>query len=340
MMRNIKKPSVLVCVVIGILCAVVPAFYQNSFFITALVYTFMYASFGVAWNLIGGYGAQISWCHSSFVAIGAYTCFILYNSFGISPLIGMFPAAGISWLVATGIGYGSFRLRGPFFTLSTIAFAEIIRVLLLYFKDFTGGAAGMSITYKKSDLASLTFKNNIPFYYISLFLLVLIVLLTVWFERSKTGYYLRSIRGDEDAALSLGIETFKVKLTAFQLSAVMTSFVGTFYGFFLSYIDPTAVAGLNLSIQIGTTAIVGGLGTVVGPVLGAFVLQPLNQLVNALFGNTAGASLVVYGLIMIIIVIFRPAGLISFFKKSEKGTTKRRVWPGKRKEQPKGGVES
>ena len=314
MKEKLKERPFIIFAVVAVIFGFLPIIIKNNFFITTMVYTFIFASFGVAWNLIGGYGAQISWCHSAFVAIGSYSSYILYNIFNITPFISMFLGAGISLAVATIIGYGSFRLRGPFFTLSTIAFAEIVRVLLLYFKNVTNGASGMWITYKKPSFLSLTFQNDQPFYYISLLLMILIVLFTIWFERSKTGYYLKAIKGDEDAASSLGIETFKVKLRAFQISAVFVSIIGAFYSFFLTYIDPTAIAGMDLSIRIGTTAIVGGLGTVMGPVLGAFVLQPLNQIINQVFGNIGGASQMVYGLFLIIIVIFRPDGLISFFK--------------------------
>lgn len=295
-----------------------PFFVTNSYFITTLITTFIFAALGVAWNIIGGYGGQISWCHAAFVAIGAYTGFIAYKNFAVSPFL-IFPiGCAVAYLLATVIGYGTFKLRGPFFSLSTIAFAEVIRILLLYFREFTNGANGLWLSYKKPDFFALMFANDIPFYYIFLVLLAIVLLISAAFARSKTGHYLSAIKGDEDAATSLGIESFKVKVRAFQLSAVLAAVVGTFYAFFLTYIDPTTVCGVDTSVKIGFMAIVGGMGTLWGPVLGAFVLIPFINIINLLLGNVGGAGQFAYGIILILIVIFRPEGLISFFRRGQR----------------------
>ena len=305
--------SIIAAVLIILLC--LPLFITNNYFITTLITTFVFAALGVAWNIIGGYGGQISWCHAAFLAIGSYTSFIIYKAFEISPFLTFPIGCVIAYVLATAIGYGTFKLRGPFFSLSTIAFAEVIRILLLYFRDLTNGANGLWLSYKEPNFFALMFADDKPFYYIFLALLVVVLIIARAFERSKTGHYLSAIKGDEDAATSLGIVTFKVKLHAFQMSAVLASLIGTFYAFFLTYIDPTTVCGVDTSIKIGFMAIVGGLGALWGPVLGAFVLIPFINIVNLLLGNIGGAGQFAYGIILILIVIFRPNGLISFFQK-------------------------
>ena len=312
MKKIFSKKSYLV-IIIGLILVVMPAISQDQFLISTFVYTFLFAAFGVAWNLIGGYGAQISWCHAAFVACGAYTSFLAQDYLGLSPFLTMPVGMLISFLLATLIGSGTFKLRGSFFSLSTIAFAEIVKIILLYFRDFTGGASGKWIVYEGSNLLKMTFQNDIPFYYIAFIVMAIILISTALFEKSKTGYYLSMIKGDEDAASSLGIETFKIKLRAFQLSAIFASCIGTIYAYFLSYIDPYAICSMDLSVRIGMMAIVGGLGTLWGPVLGAFLLVPLTQLSSALLGNVSGASMLLYGVVLVLVVLFKPEGIITIF---------------------------
>jgi len=319
--KKITLKSCIIAVLTLILIAL-PQIIDNNYVISTFVYCFSFAALGVAWNIIGGYGAQISLCHAAFVATGAYTSYIAYNAIGLSPFLSMPIGMIISYLLATLIGQGTFKLRGPYFSIATISFAEILRVLLLYFKNFTGGASGKYITFKKESFFNLTFKEDTAFYYIMLVVLVIVLFITAKFAKSKIGYYLGAIKGDEDAALSLGIPAFKIKLYAFQISAVITSAIGTIFGFFLTYIDPTSVGSINLSIKICVVAIIGGLGTLWGPVLGAFLIIPLIELASILLGQKGGSQLL-YGLALILVVIFRSDGLISFFNKSS--TSNRRI---------------
>lgn len=298
--------------VLLVIALIFPIFVSGNYLISILVSCFIFASLGVAWNIIGGYGAQISWCHAAFVSVGAYTNFILATNFGLSPFLTMPLGMLISFVLATVIGYGTFQLRGAYFSIATIAFAESVRILLQYCSGITKGAAGIYVTYRGNSFFDLTFKNDRPFYYIALFLLLITVFATYRFTKSKTGYYLSAIKGDEDATESLGIETFRVKLTAFQISAMMTSVVGAIYASFLTYIAPASTCGLDLSIKIGVIAIVGGIGTLWGPVLGAFIVIPLIELTSVLLGQHGGSQML-YGLLLIVIVIFRPAGVISLF---------------------------
>ncbi|MDR2655367.1 MAG: branched-chain amino acid ABC transporter permease [Oscillospiraceae bacterium] len=286
---------------------------SSSNYIVSIGVTFCtFACLGVSWNIIGGYAAQISWCHSSFVAIGAYTGFLLFNHFGISPWISVFAGTGISAVAALIIGSISFRLRGPFFSLCTIAFAEIMRVWLLFQKNLTQGANGLVITFKQESFVNLMFRKDDAFYYILLVMLILYMLISWLLQRSRPGYYLRAIKVDEDAAESLGIKTHRIKLFAFVLSAVMTSAVGTIYAFFLTYIDPASISSMDLATRIGTMAVVGGAGTLFGPMVGALALVPLSELANVLLGSS-GSGMLLYGGLMIIVIIFRRGGIVSLF---------------------------
>lgn len=156
-------PKSIIIAVLAVILLLVPAITKNNYIITTLVYCFVFSSLGVSWNMIGGYGAQISWCHSVFVAMGAYSSMILYKTLGVSPFISIFVGMALAYALATAIGYGTFRLRGPFFSLSTIAFAEIVRIIIQFWGGLTGGASGYSVQYKGANFINLMFKNDVPF---------------------------------------------------------------------------------------------------------------------------------------------------------------------------------
>jgi branched-chain amino acid transport system permease protein len=297
---------------IGALIRSMGGLYRTNYIITILIQCLVFAIFGICWNILGGYGAQISWCSAAFVAIGAYTNFILHRLYGLSPFVTLPLGAALSLLFSTVIGYGTFRLRGPYFSIATIAFAETLRSVIQYNISLTRGAAGIFVTYRKDSFLDLTFRNDTPFYYIFFLLMLLALFCAYRFTKSKTGHYLSCIKGDEDAAQSLGIETFKIKLRAFQISAMMMSIAGAFYGSFLTYISPFSTASFDLSIQIGVVAIVGGVSTLWGPVLGSFIVLPLIEITGKVLGQR-GSSTILYGFLLIVIVIFCPKGLIHLF---------------------------
>ncbi|MHB1419716.1 MAG: branched-chain amino acid ABC transporter permease [Bacillota bacterium] len=312
-MKTWLTPRRILPLVLLVIMLVIPNVINNNYVVTILVNCMAFAIFGLAWNIIGGYGGQISWCSAAFVATGAYTNYILSVNYSISPFISMPLGMLFSYLMATLIGYGTFRLHGAYFSIATIAFAESLRSAIQYFSDFTKGSAGMYLTYRGDNLWALTFSSDLPFYYITLALLVLGLLFTYRFTISKTGYYLNCIKGDESAAESLGIETFKIKLKAFQISAMMMSVAGCFYASFLTYISPASTGSLDLSIKVGVVAIIGGIGTLWGPVLGAFIIVPLIEIAGVLLGKFGSGNLL-YGLILILIVIFKPTGVISLLE--------------------------
>lgn len=321
--ENLKLRTSLILLIVSAAVLLLPLFIHSNYIISVAVTCFLYSCFGVCWNMISGYGGQISWCHAVFVSIGAYTTILMNNKLGWSPFLAIPVSAAIAFVISTGIGKISFRYRGPFFSITTIAFAEIVRVSLLNFRDFTGGSAGITRPYLGASLWNLMFKNDTPFYYISFVLLVLVVYITFRFEKSKTGYYLKAIKGDEDAAISLGINTSRIKLTAFQLSAILTAIIGVFYAAFINYVQPNTVCGMDFSVKIGSVVIVGGMGTVWGSMVGAFILIPLIELANVLLGAQGGAQLL-YGLALILVVIIQPKGVIYFFGKESRAAAKER----------------
>lgn len=311
-----KKMKYAVAGFFALLILAFPLLADNPYIIHTFFMVFLFATMGLGWNLIGGYGAQLSLGHAAFFAVGAYTAvlFVVYKS--ITPLLGGVVGIVFAVILAIIIGLPSFRLRGPYFTLSTIAAAEIVRTLLLHFQEFTGGANGIPIPFKGENPLFLQFYSKAPYYYLALIMLIAVFLLLRFLEKSKIGRYLAAIREDQDAAESLGINTHKVKMIALIISAAITAACGVLYAFTVGFIDPDSIAGLSLSIEIAVVVIVGGIGTLWGPIVGAGVVILLTELTNMYLGAMrSGASLMLYGLLLIIVILFKPQGLSALFRK-------------------------
>lgn len=277
---------------------------------------FYFGALGCAWNLIGGFGGQLSLAHAGLFALASYPTGLLMMNLGVTPLLGGIAGIAAAVLGALIIGYPTFRLRGPYFALGTLAFNEIIRILLLYFRDYTRGALGLIIPFRGDNPINLQFSKSEPYYFISLGILLLSVYAGYRVANSKMGYYLMAIRGDQDAAESIGVDLTATKLKALALSAALTGLVAVFYTVYIAYVDPESVASIDLSIKIVLIAIIGGMATVWGPVLGAAILIPLTEISNAWLGSgRAGSSLILYALLLIIIVLFSPRGLIVWLEK-------------------------
>jgi branched-chain amino acid transport system permease protein len=306
-----SRVAVLILVAVALMF---PLVVHVPYYLHMLFMVFLFSTMGLGWNLIGGYGAQLALGHSVFFAIGAYTSVLLVVYARVTPWIGGIVGMILAVIAAFFIGLPCFRLRGPYFALATIASGEITRTLLLHFQDFTGGANGIPLAFHGTDILYLQFNSKAPYYYLALALLVAVFMLVRRMEREKIGRYLSAIREDQDAAESLGVQSHRVKLKAFLISAATAALCGVLYAFTLGYIDPDGVASLNLSIEIATVVIVGGIGTLWGPVLGSAVVVLLTELTSMYLGSLrSGASLVMYGLLLIVVIIARPKGLISLF---------------------------
>jgi len=307
--------SLALLAVVLLLFAVLPLL-AGGYLIHVVILILFFAYLSSAWNILGGFAGQFSFGHAVFLGIGAYTSSILYVRYGISPWIGMAIGSIFSTVVGVCIGYLCFRygLKGPFFSLATLAFAEMFRVTALNI-DVTNKASGILIPLKHASLAALQFENGTGYYYIILLFNVAICLLVFYISRSKLGDYFEAIREDEDAAEALGIDTLKYKVLAIAISAFLTSIGGTFYAQYLSYIDPVICFGSQNSFEIFIRPILGGLGAVFGPFLGALILGPLSEISRALLGKYTGMHLMLFGAIVVAVIMFLPGGVVGFLRK-------------------------
>jgi len=315
-----KKQVIVLAVVLVLL---LPLLLENPFYQDLMIMVFFWATMALAWNLLGGVAGQISLGHAAFFGIGAYTSTILYLTFGISPWIGMFAGAGISVAIAVILGYPCFRLTSHFFALATLAFGEVLRLLASFWRDLTNGGVGLLIPFDPG-IANFIFEDKIVYAYIMLAMLFAILTITYYFSKSRFGYRLVALREDQDAAESLGVDTHRSKMMALLISVVFTSMAGTFYAQYFAFIDPDIVFSSSLSLQLALLSIIGGVGTVFGPVLGAVFLTPLDVFLRGWLGGVlAGLNFVVYGAILIVAVMFFPSGIAGGIKKLfNKYTTK------------------
>jgi branched-chain amino acid transport system permease protein len=277
---------------------------------TAIV-MLMTAQLGVAWNLLGGYAGQVSLGHAAFFGCGAYVSSWLLLRFGLSPWVGMAAGALVAAGLSVVIGWPCFRLRGHYFAMATIAVGEIIQALVANW-DALGGAVGLYLPVAQSGWRGFVWNTTkVPYYYVALALLALSLLVSAAVVRSHVGYYLRAIKDEPDAARSVGVSLTRYKLLAIALSSALSAAGGTLYAQKELYIDPGSVLPTALSIKIALVAILGGVSTLSGPVIGALVLTGIEEGSRRAFGGTGrGTDLVIYGLLIIGVAVFRPAGLL------------------------------
>ena len=270
----------------------------------------LYALLGSAWNLLGGFAGQVSLGQATFFGAGAYTSTLLVQHAGVSPWIGMLGGAVAAAALAIAIGYPCFRLSGHYFAIATIAVGEIAAIAVTNW-DFAGGAVGLFLPVGTEGVLSFQFhRSKLGYYYVLAAMLAATLVLSAWLRRGRAGYYWRAIREDQAAARSVGVPALRFKQIAMVLSAALTACAGTFYAQYVLFIDPGSVLPLSLSIQICLVAVLGGAGTVMGPLLGAAVLVPLSEATRVLLGGSGRSlDLVVYGLLIMVISVFEPAGL-------------------------------
>lgn len=297
-------------------------FREKPFIRGTLIFTFLYAYLAVSWNMLGGYAGQFSFAHAAFFGIGAYVTAILWNWLGITPWIGMFAGAAVAAFSSLAIGIPSLRLRGHYFILITIAFSEIMRI---WFTNWEAIGAATGIWYKillEDSFIDFQYHSiRVPYYYIIFVMLLVGVLFTYKLKTSKWGYYFIAIREDETVASVSGINVTKYKLLATGISAAFTAIGGAFYAQYVLYVAPDTVLTIPLMVRIILPAIIGGIGTVLGPVIGAFLLIPVGEYIRAFFGGVPGVHLIIYGAVLIVFSIGMPEGIMGViprlrFKKS------------------------
>jgi len=317
-----------------------PRFVENTYALHIMILIFISIVMGSSWNLLGGYTGQYSVGHCAYFGMGAYTTMMLMQFRQVPPWFGIWGGMVVALLVALIIGSICFRLRGPYFVLASIAVAEIFRVSALNLKEITNGAEGILATeippLKIGGTLITDFSSKVPFYYTGLVFVLFVITVTWLLQNSKLGYYFQAIREDQDAAHSLGISLTIYKNVALSISAVLTSLAGSLYAVYVGFIDPSTVLALDLSVQIVLICIIGGIGTIFGPVIGALVLVPLSEalrsnmigefLINSggvkadsAFGsflteNLSHAHVLIYGILVVVVILFMPDGVLGFVK--------------------------
>jgi branched-chain amino acid transport system permease protein len=300
--------------VAGLLIALGMLLEGNGYELRIATLVVMFAGMASAWNLIGGYANQTSMGHAAFFGVGAYVSALLFAKFGISPWLGMIAAAVLGLALSVCIGLPTFRLRGHYYALATLACVELLRVLALYFKELTGGPIGLTVPYVGESFQAFQFAGSRSYYFIGLAMLAVVIFVSYCIDQGRLGFQLRALRNSHEAAEAVGVDTWRVKLIANAWSGAIMACYGVFYAQFQFFIDPDTVFGFwTISVKVAMMAILGGLGLVWGPALGALILVPLDEWASATFtGNLAALSRFIYGAALIALVLFRPAGLLGW----------------------------
>ena len=294
-----------------------PFVFPSSFMVNFGVMALFYAFIGQSWNISGGFAGQLSFGHVAFFGVGAYASTIMQLRFGWSPWLGLPASALAGALVGGVIAVLSFRagLKGSYFALITLAFAEVLRIVTNSV-SFTGGGLGMLIPMKASA-ANFQFAERIGFYFVILLLAAGSVALAEWLRRSRFGAQLAAIRENEDSAKALGINVFREKVKVMLLSGAISGMGGCFFAQYFLYIDPLVVFGVDKSVEMLLVSMIGGAGTVYGPLVGALLLASISDITRVLT-QVQGLSLVLYGSLLVVIIAYLPNGLIDLFKRRRK----------------------
>ncbi|HET7020703.1 MAG TPA: branched-chain amino acid ABC transporter permease [Xanthobacteraceae bacterium] len=290
-------------------CIIAAAVVSNRYAVDIMIRTFLWAGLALAWNIAGGYAGLISFGHAAFFGIGAYTSTILLLNFGVPPWFGMFAGALIAACAGALLTQVCARLRGPFFILSTLAAGEVVRIAALNWRSLTGGPEGLEIP-PVPNVADMVFKSQWPYMAIIVGYMLAMFALSAWIEQTRYGYYLFATRDNEDGASAIGINPSHSRTAAMALSAATAAIGGTLFAQYFLYLDPTHVISPDISFQFALICAVGGLGTASGPVFGALIIVPLSELLRGLLSqSTSGLHLVIYGIIVIVVILYFPSGV-------------------------------
>lgn len=310
---NLTHPRVYVSLLALSLLLIIPFAVGSPFVFHLFILVCSYAALAGAWNIVGGFAGQLSLGHAVFYGVGAYVATLLVIHFQLTPWVGMFAGAALSTVLAVVISWPCFRLRGPFFALATIAVLEVVRLVVINQQDITGGATGLAVPLKMGAEWML-FRQRWPYLLIAFGFLALTLWVAWALKQSRLGYYLIAVREREDAAQAVGVSAVKVKLAAVMISACLTSLVGSFHAMYLTFIEPGAMFSLELSIQVAMFALIGGLGTVSGPLIGTVLVLPLAELARGWLGDMgSGVHGLVYGLVLVAVVLTIPQGVVGRF---------------------------
>jgi branched-chain amino acid transport system permease protein len=301
-------------ILLGVVVFGIPVVLRSPTYLHIIILLFFYAYLTTSWNLVGGFAGVLPLGHSAFIGIGAYTSTVLSVQYGISPWLGMIAGGFLAGIVGILIGLPTFKMRGAYFALATIAFGEGIRVMVENI-DTIGplkirGPRGLEIPPTHTGFVNFMFNTKEPYYYIILVMLICVIAFTYFISRSKLGYFLNAGGEEPEAAMALGVNVARAKLIAMAMSSFLTALAGTFYAQFTLYIYPKSVMSLDLSFEIAFIALIGGRGSIAGPVLGALLLRPVSDFSRIYFGSSMpGLHLIIFGMVLILVMIFQPRGL-------------------------------
>ncbi|MBC7602341.1 MAG: branched-chain amino acid ABC transporter permease [Ramlibacter sp.] len=290
-----------------------PSFIDTSHLNLAIL-VLMAAQLGVSWNIIGGYAGQVSLGHAAFYGLGAYTSTLLLVKFGINPWIGVLAGGGVAAALSLAFGWSCFRLKGHYFAMATIAVAELVQIFFTEW-EYGGAAVGLYVPMAKTGWLWMNFSTKAPYYWLALGLLMATLAVNFWIERSFLGYYFRAIKDEPDAARSIGVNIARYKQVALSISAFFTALGGSLYAQKELYIDPNSVLSTSLSIKMALVAILGGVGNLFGPVIGAVVLTSIEEFTRVMFGGSGrGTDTIIYATLIIVIAVFYPTGIVGWWK--------------------------
>src|SRR6202795_3015982 len=310
-MRGLRNSGALWLGALVVILLALPLLVTSRFAIDIFIRILLFAFIGVAWNLMGGYAKQLSLGHAAYFGLGAYTSTILQVDFGISPWIGMVAGGVVAMAASLPIGWLCFRLRGPYFTIATIATAQALMLIFLKFRDLAWGAEGTTIPNLGNAPLMMQFDSKAAYYYVVLGLLALGLVITWVMERSWVGHSLVPIGEDEDAAEAIGVNAPKIKRDIYMISSFLTAMAGTFYTQYIYFIDPATAFSFSISIEAALVSIVGGIATLCGPVVGTVLLDATSTLLQIWLGaSVGGVQLTVYSLILMAVILWRPTGLM------------------------------
>lgn len=304
-------PAILFFAVAGL----APLAIKDAFLLDALVLILIWGAAAAAWNIAGGYAGQVSLGHSAFFGLGAYAAALSATSWGLSPWVGLAIGAGIAAATGVVIGFLSNRLRGPYFVIATIALSQVLLIAASRLKAFTSGSEGIPVPFRPG-FWTLGIADKSLWVWIVLVLAILVYLVQVYLERSRRGFQLAAVREDEDAARSLGVPALHLKVAAIAVSAAFTAVCGSLWAQYIGFVDPAYVFSVDVSIKFALAAMIGGVGTALGPFIGAALVTTLETSLRAQFGGVGaqfiGTYLILYGLALILIVRFAPRGLVGW----------------------------
>jgi branched-chain amino acid transport system permease protein len=314
--KSFSKRQLSVSAAVLVLLALYPLAVSGSFPMHLMIMVFLFATLGVAWNIMGGYAGMFSFGQAAFFGIGAYTSSYLLTAHQVNPWIGLLAGGCVAAVAAALIGIPCSNLRGHYFAIASIAFAEIVRIHFNNWKVI-GAAEGLTIPMQDESLKNFMFHSSkAPYYYIMLAFLLLSLGVCAWVATSRMGFYLRAIKESHDVAKVLGIDVVRYRMAAIMISAFLTAMAGTFYAQYILYLDPESVLILPISVQIVLVSMLGGAGSVMGPVIGAAILIPISEFTRVKLGfKGSGLDMIIYGTLIMLISVYQPQGVWGILQK-------------------------